>query len=176
MEARSETPTVGLPPLATGALAALAGVKLLLHILTNSNYGYFIDELYYIACSEHLDFGYVDHPPVIAFATWLTRAVLGDSLPALRLLPALAGAATVFLAGMIARSFGGGRFAQILAGLAVIVSPLFLYMNTIVSMNAYDVLIWTLAAWLVALIINHDGEPKLWLLLGLVLGVGPDGI
>lgn len=175
MEAKLESRTAELPPLAVGALAVLAGAKLLLHLFTNGNYGYFIDELYYIACSEHLDFGYVDHPPLSVVVLWLSRAVLGDSLPALRFLPALAGAATVFLAGMIARSFGGRRFAQVVAGIAVIISPLFLYMNTIVSMNVYDVLIWALAAWLVALIINREegvSVPKLWLLLGLVLGVG----
>jgi hypothetical protein len=171
------------PALATGGLLALAVAKLLLHVLTNHNYGIFIDELYYVACSEHLDFGYVDHPPMIALATWLARILLGDSLPALRLLPALAGAATVFLAGVVVRVLGGGRYAQLLAGLAVTVCPLYLFMNTILSMNAFDGLVWTLAAWLVALIIKRgkgietDGYralsvPRLWLLLGLVLGMG----
>ncbi len=170
----------------TAALLALAAVKLLLHLATNHNYGYFIDELYYLACSEHLDFGYVDHPPMIALVTRLIRTFLGDSLPALRFLPALAGAATVFLAGLIARELGGGRFAQGLAALAILVCPLYLYMNTILSMNALDGLIWTLAAWLVARILNRSdaaatGEAgdrralsvsQLWLVLGLVLGVG----
>ena len=156
----------------------MAGIKLLLHLLTNWNYGFFIDELYYIASSEHLTFGYVDHPPLVALTTWMTRAVLGDSLPALRFFPAVLGAATVFLAGVIAQEFGGGRFAQLFAGLSVIISPLLLYVNTIVSMNSLDVLIWTVAAWLVALIINHGnsgsrGEspklslPPIWLILGL---------
>jgi len=173
----------------TGVLLVLGAAKLLLHLGTNYNYGYFIDELYYLACSEHLDFGYVDHPPMIALVTWLSRTVLGDSLAALRLLPALAGAATVVLAGLIARELGGGRFAQLMAALAVIVCPLFLFINTILSMNAFDGLIWTLAAWLVARLINRsDAEPRaaprdagdggrlsvpqLWLLLGLVLGIG----
>jgi dolichyl-phosphate-mannose--protein O-mannosyl transferase len=49
--------------------------------------------------------------------------LLGDSLFAIRLLPALAGAGLVVLTAMIARELGGGRFAQALAGLAVIVTP-----------------------------------------------------
>lgn len=168
--------------LATGGLLTLAGVKLLIHLLTNSNYGYFIDELYYVACSEHMDFGYVDHPPMIALVTWLTRALLDDSLPALRFFPALAGAATVFVAGLVARELGGGRYAQLLTGLAVIVCPLYLFMNTILSMNALDVLIWTLAAFLVTRIIRRGEQdtaeqrglsvPQLWLALGVVLGIG----
>ncbi len=165
----------------TMLLLGFAALKLLLHLLTNHNYGYFIDELYYLACSEHLDFGYVDQPPMIALVTWLSRALFGDSLPALRFLPALAGAATVFVAGLIARELGGGRFAQVLTCIAVIVCPLFLYMNTILSMNAFDVLIWTVGAWLVARILRTDAAPggqgglsaaRLWLLLGLVLGIG----
>src|SRR5918995_2173794 len=77
----------------------LAFVKLLVHLLTAENYGYFRDELYYMAASERLDLGYVDFPPFIALVTAFVRATLGDSLLALRLLPALAGAAVVVLAG-----------------------------------------------------------------------------
>src|ERR671917_1804888 len=79
-------------------LFLLALVKLLVHLLTAGNYGYFRDELYYIAASERLDLGYVDFPPFVALAAALARATLGDSLLALGLLPALAGAAVVVLA------------------------------------------------------------------------------
>ena len=101
----------------------LALVKLLVHLLSAGNYGYFRDELYYIAASERLALGYVDFPPFVALATALARATLGDSLFALHLLPALAGAAVVVLAGLMARELGGGRFAQGLAALAVLVEP-----------------------------------------------------
>ena len=56
-----------------------------------STYGYFIDELYYLSCADRLDFGYIDHPPLSILVLGLVRSLLGDSLPALRLLPALAG-------------------------------------------------------------------------------------
>jgi 4-amino-4-deoxy-L-arabinose transferase-like glycosyltransferase len=87
-------------------LFLLALVKVLVHLLTAGNYGYFRDELYYIAASERLDLGYVDFPPFVALATALARATLGDSLLALGLLPALAGAAVVVLAGLMARELG----------------------------------------------------------------------
>ena len=91
-------------------VAVLVGAKLILHLTANGlgEYGYFRDELYYIACSEHPDFGYVDHPPFSIFLLLLSRSVFGDSLFALRLLPALAGAATVLLAALMAREMGGG--------------------------------------------------------------------
>src|ERR687893_406006 len=90
-------------PLAVAAYFAAA--KLLIHLLTAGGYGYFRDELYYIACGEHLDWGYVDHAPMVAWAARLARTIFGDSLLALRLLPAVAGAAKIFLTGLIAREF-----------------------------------------------------------------------
>src|SRR6185503_13397852 len=90
----------------------LAAVKLLLHLLTASRYGIFRDELYYLACAEHLDWGYVDQPPVIALIAWFAHKVFGSSLLGLRLLPAIAGAGLVWLTGKLAREMGGGRFAQ----------------------------------------------------------------
>ena len=68
---------------------------LLVHLLTNGRYGYFRDELYYIACRRHLAFGYVDQPPLSILLLRLSQLLLGDSLFAIRLLPALAGAAIV---------------------------------------------------------------------------------
>src|SRR5215218_3548903 len=97
---------------------AIAGANLLFHLLIANRYGIFRDELYYLACSEHLDAGYVDQPPLIAFIAWIARNVFGESLIGLRFLPALAGAATVWLTGKLARELGGGVFAQTLAALA----------------------------------------------------------
>src|SRR5215213_6023122 len=123
-------------------LLLLALVKVLVHLLTAGNYGYFRDELYYIAASEHLSLGYVDFPPFVALATALERATLGDSLLALDLLPALAGAAIVVLAGLMARELGGGTLAQGLAALAVLVAPNFLVFGPFISMDAFDQLFW----------------------------------
>src|SRR4029077_17558206 len=70
-------------------------IALLVHLLTNGRYGYFRDELYYIACARHLASGYVDQPPLSILLLRLSQILLGDSLFAIRLLPALAGWATV---------------------------------------------------------------------------------
>jgi hypothetical protein len=154
-------------------LISLAFVKFAIHMVANvfDSYGYFRDELYYLACSEHLAMGYVDQPPFSIFVLGLSRAVLGDSLVMLRLVPALAGSATVFVTGLIARELGGRGFAMFVAGLSSIVSLVYLGMFSIYSMNAFDILVWTLAAY-VLLRIGKTGNVKLWLLLGLILGIG----
>jgi len=149
----------------------LAFIKLLVHVLTASNYGYFRDELYYMAAGRHLAFGYVDFPPFVALVAAFTRVLLGESLLALHFFPALAGAAVVVLTGLMARELGGGRFAQGLAALAVLVAPNFLVFGTWLSMDAFDQLWWVLASYVLLLILKRD-RPRLWLLFGLVVGMG----
>lgn len=160
-----------LPRLALGTLVALAAAKLSLQLLAINQYGYFRDELYYLASTEHLAWGYVDHPPLSIAILALVRALLGDSLPALRIVPALAGVATVFVTGLIARRLRGGRFAQGLAALGALMSPVFLGVDHFYSMNAIDLLLWTVAALLLLRALD-DGRTKIWAVLGVVLGLG----
>ncbi|HKS96093.1 MAG TPA: hypothetical protein VJV74_08160, partial [Terriglobia bacterium] len=74
-----------------------------LHMATATRYGYFRDALYYLACSEHLAFGYVDQPPLIPFLGWIARHTLGTSLPALLFWPAAAGVGRIVLIAALAR-------------------------------------------------------------------------
>ena len=150
---------------------SLAAAKLLFHLLTAERYGIFRDELYYLACSEHLDFGYVDQPPLIAFVAWVARRLFGESLLGLRLLPAAAGAATVWLTGKVAREMGGGAFAQALAALAVIAAPIYLLLHHWLTMNAFEPLIWLGCVWCIVRAINQ-GDPRYWLWFGVLLGLG----
>jgi 4-amino-4-deoxy-L-arabinose transferase-like glycosyltransferase len=92
---------------ATALVLCISAAKFLVHLYAGRHYGYFVDELYYLACSRHLDWGYVDQPPLIALVTWLARRLLGDSLPAIRFFSAVAGAAEVALTALIARELGG---------------------------------------------------------------------
>jgi 4-amino-4-deoxy-L-arabinose transferase-like glycosyltransferase len=154
-------------------LVSLALFKFALHLVASltDTYGYFRDELYYLACTNHLDIGYVDQPPFSIFVLAVNRALLGDSLVMLRLLPALAGAGTVFLTGLIVRELGGRAFAILVAGLSSIVSLIYLGMFSVYTMNALDILIWTFSAYLL-LRISKTKDVRLWILLGLVLGIG----
>lgn len=152
-------------------LGIAAVLKLLVHLYANRNYGYFVDELYYLACARHLAWGYVDQPPLIALIAWISVALFGESLQAIRFLPALAGAGTVLLAGLIARELGGGRFAIGLAALATFAAPGFLSFQSFLSMNAFEPLFWMGAA-LVLIRIIKSGDQKLWIWFGLLVGVG----
>jgi hypothetical protein len=148
-----------------------AVLKFVLHALAITRYGWFRDELYYIACSRHLAWGYVDQPPLSIALLALSRVVLGESLIALRALPALAGAATVITTGLIVRAIGGGRFAQAIACLCVVVAPVYLLVDHYFSMNVFDELFWALSVLLLIRALEH---PRLssWLALGVCLGLG----
>jgi hypothetical protein len=146
-------------------------VTLLIHFLTNSRYGYFRDELYYIACGQHLAFGYVDQPPFSVLLIRLSRVPLGDSLFAIRFLPAVAGALNVALTGMIARELGGRRWAVVLSCTASLCALVFLAVGNFFSMNAFEPLFWMGAIYLLVRIIN-GGSPQLWLWFGAVVGLG----
>jgi hypothetical protein len=152
-------------------VGVLAALKLALHLYDGRHYGYFVDELYYLACSQHLAWGYVDQAPLIAAVAKAARVLLGDSLGAIRLLPALAGAGTVLLAGLIARELGGGRFAQGLAALCALLAPGYLALDNLLTMNAFEPLFWMGCAYL-AIRIIRTGNEKLWLWFGVVAGLG----
>ena len=149
----------------------LAGAKLLIQLLTAGRYGIFRDELYYLACAEHLDWGYVDQPPLIALIAWFSRHLFGSSLLGLRLLPATAGAALVWLTGKLTREMGGSRFAQALSALAVIAVPIYLVFDHWLTMNAFEPLVWLGAAWCVIRAMNTS-DAKYWLWFGVIIGVG----
>jgi hypothetical protein len=156
-----------------GIVVLVAAVKLLVHLVTTGSFGYsyFVDELYYLACARHLAWGFVDMPPLFPAIVAAIHATLGDSLLAVRLLPALAGAALVLMTGLMARDLGGRRFAQGIAALAVLVAPIWLALHSIDTMNALDQLFWTGCAWIVLRIVRDD-KPQLWLLFGAVAGLG----
>jgi len=151
-----------------GGGLALATVGL--HVATSRGYGYFRDELYYLACAQHPAFGYVDHPPLIALIAGATRAVLGTSTPALRFPAALAAGGTVFVTALIALELGGGALAVATACVAVMFGPIYVGIFGILSMNAFDVFFWALASWLLVRILR-TGNERLWPVFGAIAGV-----
>ena len=150
---------------------ALALLEAGLHLITPKEYGFFTDELYFLACGEHLDFGYVDMPPLTAVQAWVARHLFGDSVTGIHLLPALMGAGLVLLVAALAREMGGGRLAQGLAALCIVVAPFSHVFFSFLSMNAVEPLVWTGCALVLARILR-TGNVRLWPWFGLLAGIG----
>lgn len=145
----------------------------LLHMVSNTvfAYGIFRDELYYLACASHPAFGYVDHPPLSIWILGAYRLLFGDSLFAIRFIPAALGALTIYFAGRIVRELNGGKTALILTGIGTAISPILLGINNIYSMNSIDIFLWTLGAWILVILANTP-KPKYWIFTGLIIGLG----
>lgn len=156
----------------TALLAYLALADFIGHMLFAGNYGYFRDELYYIVSgTQHLSLGYVDFPPMIAYVAALLNAFTGDSLVSLHVLPAVAEAVLVFISGLIARELGGGRRAQLLAAVSTLFTFAFLAFGSIFTPDFLDSVWWSLLGYVVIRTVRRR-EPKLWVVAGLVIGVG----
>jgi Dolichyl-phosphate-mannose-protein mannosyltransferase len=152
---------------------ALALAALLLHGATAARYGYFRDELYFIACAKRLAWGYVDQPPLVAFAAWLTGPS-GYALPLLRALPIIAAVLTVYVATRLAAELGGGRFAQLLAGVAVLFTPAYLLLGNTLTTSSFEPLFWTLIIYVAIRIVRSPADEASfwWIVLGVVTAAG----
>ena len=144
-----------------------------IHLLVNAlgGYGYFRDELYYLACSRHLAPGYVDQPPFSIFLLALSRTFLGDTVFAIRLVPAIVSGLSVVILCRLVRRLNGGPTAMAIASLAFICSGHILSFHAYYSMNSLDILFWLVAAYVLVLL-GERPTARRWVLLGLVLGVG----
>ncbi len=151
-------------------VAGLVVAKLAVHAVNDPAYGYFRDELYYLACARQLDWGYVDMPPLAAVYARAAIA-LGGSLFVLRAIAAAAGAGALVLTMAMARELGGRRFAMGLAGLAVLAAPVYLGIDSFLSMNAFEPVFWMGCAYALMCRVR-SGDRRWWLVFGLLAGLG----
>ena len=159
-------------PLAAAALW-LIGVKLATHLVAAiaTPYEFHRDELLYFSMGTHLRLFGMDFPPFIALLSEALRGSLGVSVFTYRFTPALFGTAVMLLAVLIARELGGGRRAQLLTALAMLLNPLFLRTASLFQPVVLDQLWWLLGFWALLRLINTE-DPRWWLLLGVAGGLG----
>jgi hypothetical protein len=159
----------------TAIIWLIALAKLLFHIYFNNRYGYFRDEFDYMSCGDHLAWGYVDQPPLIPFLIHISRAVLGDSLRAVRFIPALASSLLIVQTAVLAREFGGRRFALLLSAVTIVIAPQYLSDGSLLGTNSLEPNLWMGCAYFAILAINRAGTeraPRYWLWFGVVAGLG----
>src|SRR3984893_9655001 len=150
---------------------AIALAKLVFHIYFNNRYGYFRDEFDYISCGDHLAWGYVDQPPLIPFLIHMCRALLGDSLRSIRFIPALASSLLVIQTAVLAREFGGRRFALLLSAITILIAPQYLSNGSLLGTNCLEPNLWMGCAYFAILAIKRD-DPRYWVWFGVVAGIG----
>ncbi|PYQ43405.1 MAG: hypothetical protein DMG99_06695 [Acidobacteria bacterium] len=150
---------------------AIALAKLIFHIYFNNQYGYFRDEFDYLSCGDHLQWGYVDQPPLIPFLIHFCRAVLGDSLRSIRFIPALASSLLVVQSALLVRELGGRRYAMLLTAICVVIAPQYLSNGSLLTTNCLEPNIWMGCAYFAILAVKRH-NPRYWLWFGVVAGIG----
>ncbi len=152
-------------------IITLVVIKLTIHFTTNTNYGLHRDAYLYLAESEHLAWGYMEVPPMIAVIGKTARLLLGDSVFAVRFFPALIGAITIVLLIVMVQELGGKFWAQVIAGMTFLMSPAFLGSNTLFQPVSFNQFFWFLAAFFTVKILKYE-RAKYWYLLGITAGIG----
>lgn len=153
------------------AVFAIAGAVTAALVAFASGYGYHRDELYFLAAGEHLDWAYVDQGPITPLIARTMGELAPDSLTVLRFPSAIAGGATVLLTGLLARELGGSRRAETIAAACAAVATIVLFTGHLLSTSTFDLLVWTAICWLAVRAVR-SGDERLWLVAGVVLGVG----
>src|SRR5215467_4292108 len=168
----AEKRSPGSPPSTAMAIIwAIALAKFLFHLYFNNRYGYFRDEFDYIACGNHLAWGYVDQPPLIPFLTRTSITVLGDSLRAIRFVPALASSLLVVQTALIGREFGGRRFALVLSAITILIAPQYLSNGSLLTTNCLEPNLWMGCAYFAILAVKRN-DPRYWVWFGVIAGLG----
>src|SRR5271170_2199607 len=151
------------PPVALRALLILAALRLLLHTLTNGQYGFHRDELATLDDARHLAWGYVAYPPLTPFVARLAMALFGTAPAAVRFFTALAQCVAMVVSGLMARELGGGRSAQIVTALAVFASPVSMLAGHLFQYVSFDFLWAVLAVYFVIrLLKSEDADAGRW--------------
>ncbi len=163
-------PVTGTSPFDRRVIA-VGGLVFAVLMALSARYGFHRDEMYFLACAQHLQASYVDQPVLTPLLAWAALKLFGLSLAGLRTWPALAAWATVVVSGLTAREFGGGRRAQLLAAIAVATMPVLLAADHLAGPTAFDMLAWAGLALIVTRI-GRTGDTRWWLAGGMVLGLG----
>jgi len=150
---------------------AIALAKLIFHIYFNNRYGYFRDEFDYTSCGDHLQWGYVDQPPLIPFVIHFCRLLLGNSLRAIRFIPALASSLLVVQTAVLARELGGRRYAQILSAICAALASMYLSNGSLLTTNCLEPNLWMGCVYFALRAVKSD-DFRHWLGFGVIAGIG----
>ena len=156
---------------ATFALLGITAAVFIVHMLTNSRYGFHRDELQFLSDARHLEWGFVAYPPLTPFLERIAMQIFGLSLIGLRLFSVMAQCLAIFITGLMARELGGGRLAQVAAALCIALSPLSLFEGTEFQYSSFDYLWWVLIAYFVIRLLKSD-DPRWCLAIGAAVGIG----
>jgi hypothetical protein len=149
------------------SVAVVAFLTLVLHVATLSRYGFYRDELYFLACFHHLAWGFVDQPPLVPIFAGLAT-LTPDPLFGMRILAAVAAALAVMAAADVARELGAARFGQVVTAIATALMPASLFLGNTLTTTSFEPLTWTLVV-LLAIKLSKRPSTLTWSALAIAI-------
>lgn len=127
------------------------------------------DEAYYVDWARHLQPGYLDHPPAVAWLIALPLWLVGPYPLAARLLPLALQVATTVLAASLVRARGGER-AAVTTAVLLQAAPVFSVGAALATPDAPLAFAWVGTLWAIERALRRDAR---WMLAaGAFLGLG----
>ncbi len=151
-------------------LIALVAIKMILQLVAAGQYGFHRDEYLYFAEAEHLAWGYMEVPPMIAIVGAFIRS-FGDNIYWIKLFPALFGSSILIFIALMVRDMGGRRWAQVTACIAFILVPAFLRTHHLFQPVFLNQFMWVLLSYAILRLIKTENS-KYWYLIGIIMGIG----
>lgn len=155
----------------TAVLLLLALAFFLLHIATNNHYGFHRDELQTLDDARHLDWGFVEYPPITPLIGRVELILFGTSLVGFRVFSTVAVCMVMVLTGLIAKELSGNRHIQMLAAVAAGISPPAMIEGAVFQYVAFDYLWGVTVTYLLVRLLKSD-DPRWWVPIGAFLGLG----
>jgi 4-amino-4-deoxy-L-arabinose transferase-like glycosyltransferase len=159
------------PPFAWREVGVVVALQAAFLLALASRYGPHRDELYFVSAGQRLDWGYPDQPSFTPFLARLATEIAAHHLVVLRLPSILAVVGIVLLAVQFARLLDAGRAGQVFTAVVVAASAVLMIGGHLLSTATFDTLAWTAVLVLVTqAVVDH--RPRLWLVAGVVAGIG----
>ncbi|GAB0102044.1 glycosyltransferase family 39 protein [Nocardia sp. JMUB6875] len=155
-----------------GEIYWVAGIFAAVMTALSGRYGYHRDELYFLAAGRRLDWGYPDQPPLVPLLARAMSAIDSNSVMLLRVPATIAAAIVVICAGFAARELGGGRAARVIAAAATASAAVLVGAEHTLSTAGIDLAVWSVLTLLVLRLLRRDSDPRVWLVIGVVAGIG----
>ncbi len=151
-------------------LVAIVGFAFALRLVYSAQVDLLPEETYYWSYSRHLDFGYLDHPPLVAWLIRLGTSVFGDTEFGVRCGALVCGVTASVFVFRLTRNLFGER-AALAALILAQVLPFFFMSGLLMTPDAPLTAAWAASLYFLerALI---AGQGRAWLWAGLAIGVG----
>lgn len=147
----------------------IIGLSFLIRFLCLSHYNLLVEEAYYWNYAQHLDFGYLDHPPMVAFLIKISTTLFGTNEFALHLPALICWMITVFFCVKLTNLVNRNASMYVIFLLSVL--PFFFLESLVITPDQPMLVCWSGALYSLyrALVLN---EAKYWYVTGVFIGLG----